>query len=96
MTPDLLELLVPVGSLLGMAGGFLGWAVGQARAVGRWEERIDQLQRVSAAVESRIEELDRSRVDQGRRIGTLEDRAKVLEADNNRRPPPLLPRPGGG
>jgi hypothetical protein len=88
-----LESLVPVGSLLSVAGGILGWALAQARAVGRYEERVATLQAKVAALENQVGELDRSRIDQGRRLGTSEDRLKVIESDARR--PPLLPRPGG-
>lgn len=84
---ELLEVIVPVGSLLGMAGGFLGWAVGQARAIGRWEERIHQLQQTAARLESKVEELDRSRIDQGRRLGAIAPSRPTL---------PLPSKVGGG
>jgi hypothetical protein len=83
------EQLLPYASALGtlgtIGGGFLGWAFAQARAMGKWEQRIDDMGKAVAALERMAAELDRSRIDQGGRLGVHDDRIKVLEAVAPRR-----------
>jgi hypothetical protein len=66
------------------AGGFIAWALAQARQLGRVEAKqtalVESLTRVDVTLASAVAEIARSREDQGRRIGALEGRVSALEA----------------